>query len=152
VNPDTEARLGDLADACREAGARVTHQRREVLRAVLESTEHPSAHAVLRRVRERMPTISFDTVYRTLSFLEEHGLISRVHATGEKVRFDGNRSAHHHFVCTECGRITDFESAGIDEMTLPEEAKKLGTVTSRQLQVYGICRDCQRKEEAGDGD
>ena len=142
MNPDTEARLGDLADACREAGARVTHQRREVLRAVLESTEHPSAHAVLRRVRERMPTISFDTVYRTLSFLEEHELISRVHTAQGRARFDGNHRPHHHFICTNCGKIADFESTELDEMALPEGASRLGTASSRQLQVFGICRDC----------
>ncbi len=90
-----------------------------------------------------MPTISFDTVYRTLSFLEEHDLISRVHATGERVRFDGNHRPHHHFICTSCGRIIDFESEEVDEMTLPDGATKHGTAASRQLQVYGICRDCE---------
>ena len=129
--------------ACRRAGARVTHQRREVLRVVVESDEHPDAHTILQRVRERMPTISFDTVYRTLSFLEEHDLISRVHATGERVRFDGNEAVHHHFICTECGQIIDFESEEVDGMKLPKGVTKLGTAASRQLQVYGICRDCK---------
>jgi len=138
-----EDRLKVLEAACRAAGARVTHQRREVLRAVAESDEHPDAQSVLRRVREHMPTISFDTVYRTLSFLEEHDLISRVHATGERVRFDGNEAAHHHFICTNCGRIIDFESEEVAEMKLPEGVTRLGTVASRQLQVYGICRDCE---------
>ena len=141
--PRIESRLKTLEAACRAAGARVTHQRREVLRAVVESDGHPDAQSVLQRVREQMPTISFDTVYRTLSFLEEHDLISRVHASGERARFDGNDRPHHHFICTKCGRITDFESKVVDEMTLPERARKLGTIASRQLQVYGICRDCE---------
>jgi len=138
-----DRRLKTLEAACRAAGARVTHQRREVLRAVVESDGHPDAQSVLQRVREQMPTISFDTVYRTLSFLEEHDLISRVHASGERARFDGNDRPHHHFICTKCGRIADFESKVVDEMTLPERARKLGTIASRQLQVYGICRDCE---------
>jgi len=143
LNTDAEARLKDLEKACRKAGARVTHQRREVLRAVVETDSYPDAQTVLRRVRARMPTISFDTVYRTLSFLEEHGLIGRVHATGERVRFDGNHRKHHHFICTKCGRIIDFESEQLDEMELPEGVESLGTAASRQLQVYGICRDCE---------
>lgn len=109
----------------------------------MESDEHPDAHSVLQRVREHMPTIAFDTVYRTLSFLEEHDLIRRVHATGERVRFDGNEALHHHFICTECGRIVDFESEEVDEMRLPEGVAKLGSAASRQLQVYGTCRDCE---------
>ncbi|MBN1857879.1 transcriptional repressor, partial [Candidatus Bipolaricaulota bacterium] len=67
MEPQVEHRLKTLESACRQAGARVTHQRREVLRAVVESTVHPDARTVLRSVREQMPTISFDTVYRTLS-------------------------------------------------------------------------------------
>ena len=140
---DIDARLRELEKACRAVGARVTHQRREVLRAVVETDEHPDAQTVLRRVRERMPSISFDTVYRTLSFLERHDLIHRVHATGEPARFDGNHKPHHHFICTNCGRITDFESPEVDEMDLPEGIGKLGSAASRQLQVYGICRECE---------
>jgi len=136
-------RLKALEAACRAAGARVTHQRREVLRAVVESDGHPDAQSVLQRVREQMPTISFDTVYRTLSFLEEHDLIGRVRASGERARFDGRDQPHHHFICTKCGKIIDFDSEAVDEMPLPEGAKKLGTAASRQLQVFGSCRDCE---------
>ncbi len=143
---EADARLKELESACRKAGARITHQHREVLRTVVESDVHPDAHSELLCVRERMPTISFDTVYRTLSFLEEHDLISRVHVTGARVRFEGNQTVHHHFICTECGRIIDFESEEVDEIAPPppEGAKKLGTAASRLLQVHGICRDCER--------
>ncbi|MFC2079312.1 Fur family transcriptional regulator [Candidatus Bipolaricaulota bacterium] len=121
-----DTRLRELEKACRKAGARVTHQRREVLRAVVETDVHPDAQSVLQRVRQRMPTISFDTVYRTLSFLEQHNLISRVHATGERTRFDGNHALHHHFICAKCGKIIDFESKQLDEMELPGGSREPG--------------------------
>ncbi len=146
-----ERRLEELEAACRRAGARVTHQRREVLRAVVETDTHPDAHTVLRRVRQHMPTISFDTVYRTLAFLEENNLIRRVRATGERVRFDGNPAHHHHFICTECGKIIDFDSGALDEMALPDELEELGTVAGRQLQVFGVCRDCAEPKQGSDG-
>ena len=76
----------------------MTHQRREVLRVVAQTDAYPDAHTALNRARERMAAISFDTVYRTLSFLEEHDLIKRVHASGERARFDGNERSHHHFI------------------------------------------------------
>ena len=146
-----EERLLALEDACRKTGARVTHQRREVLRAVVSGDAHPDALTILQRVRERMPTISFDTVYRTLSFLEEHRLVSRVSATGERARYDGNDTPHHHFVCTTCGRIIDFESEELDGMELPAGVAELGTEASRQLQVFGVCRDCEQRKEEGHG-
>jgi Fur family peroxide stress response transcriptional regulator len=147
VESRVDARLKALEDVCRRVGANVTHQRREVLRVIVETDSHPDARTVFRRVRERMPTISFDTVYRTLSFLEEHRLISRVRLTGERARFDGNHRRHHHFICTTCGRIDDFESETLDVMELPREATKLGTAAARQLQVFGVCRRCARGED-----
>jgi len=111
----------------------VTHQRREVLRAVVETDSHPDAHTVLNRVRE------------------EHDLIGRLHASGERARFDGNSRPHHHFICTECGRIVDFESGELDGMALPDRVVELGTPTSRQLQVFGVCRNCERRKEKRDG-
>jgi len=145
VRSDVDGRLTALEKACRAAGAKVTHQRREILRTVVESNDHPDARAVLERVREVMPTISFDTVYRTLSFLEEHELIHRVHAGGDRARFDGNSARHHHFFCRVCGRIIDFESEAVDGIDLSDEMTRLGSPEMKQLQVFGICRTCETK-------
>ncbi len=139
-----ETRLGELESACRRIGARVTHQRREVLRAVVSSDSHPDAQTILTRVRERMPTISFDTVYRTLTFLEDHDLIQRVHVSGERARFDGNNRSHHHFICTKCGRIVDFGSEALDDIPLPPHVRAMGTSLATQVQVFGICTECSQ--------
>ena len=141
-----ETRLRELEAVCRRIGARVTHQRREVLRAVVSTDIHPDAQTILARVRERMPTISFDTVYRTLTFLEDHGLIQRVHVSGDRARFDGNNHAHHHFICTRCGRVVDFENEAFDDIALPPHIRALGTSLTTQLQVFGICMECNESK------
>jgi Fur family peroxide stress response transcriptional regulator len=147
LGPDVDIRLNALAEACRKAGARVTHQRREVLRAVVETDSRPDVHTILNRIRERTPTISLDTVYRTLSLLEERDLVNRLHASGERARFDGNNRSHHHFIRGACGRILDFEDEALDATVLPDPVAELGCPTSRQLQVFGICRECIAGEE-----
>lgn len=54
------------------------HQRREVPRAMVEADGRPTLKwCSIASGRVRMPTISFDAVYRTLSFLEQHDLIRR---------------------------------------------------------------------------
>ncbi len=150
MGDNIDASLERLEDACRKVGARVTQQRREILRVLAASDAHPDALTVLRRVRKRMPTISFDTVYRTLSFLEEHGLVDRVYTTGERARFDGNVNPHHHFICTSCGRIFDFESIELDCTGSPEAIAEIGHPVSKQLQILGICRRCNRRKEESD--
>ena len=136
-------RMDAFAALCRQAGIRATHQRTEVFREVARTEEHPDAESVYRRVKRRIPAISLDTVYRTLRLLDDKGLISKVSYPGDRTRFDANSDHHHHFICTKCGRIIDFESEQLDEMELPEGVESLGTAASRQLQVYGICRDCE---------
>ncbi|HDS29024.1 MAG TPA: transcriptional repressor, partial [Candidatus Acetothermia bacterium] len=141
---ESEARLDALEAACRKVGAKLTHQRREVFRALVETDGHPDAQAVFLTVRRSMPTISFDTVYRTLAFLEDHALVRRVRLSADRIRYEVNPRPHHHFICTCCGRLFDFESRALDALTLPEAATGQGSVSGWQLQVYGTCRDCER--------
>ncbi|MEW5826689.1 MAG: transcriptional repressor [Candidatus Bipolaricaulota bacterium] len=148
---DVEERLRALEAACRRVGARVTPQRREILRAVAGSCEHPDAEAVFRSVRRGMPTLSFDTVYRTLAFLEKRGLMRRVHVAGDRTRYDGNPGHHHHFICTKCGRLVDFESETVDRVLPPPEAEALGIAESAQLQVFGLCRSCSTRGKSAKG-
>jgi Fur family peroxide stress response transcriptional regulator len=98
----------------RESGLRLTHQRLEVAREVARSDEHPDVQTIYRGVRERIPTISLDTVYRTVAALAELGLIIRVGATPGPVRYDANVARHHHFMCTRCSLIRDVYSASLD--------------------------------------
>ena len=51
----------------------------------------------------RVPTISLDTVYRTVATLADLGLVRRVALTPGPARYDANTTRHHHFVCTRCG-------------------------------------------------
>ena len=137
-----EERLQHLKDACRASGMRMTHQRLEIYREVACSSEHPDAETIFQRVRERLPTVSHDTVYRTLASLEELGLVSRVDPVRGGARYDANRDVHHHYVCTRCGTITDVY---LDyEPPLPPGIENLGDVASLRLQLRGICNICKK--------
>jgi Fur family peroxide stress response transcriptional regulator len=144
IDPVTvEARLDRLKSACREQGVRMTHQRLEIYREVARTGEHPDAETIFKRVRNRMPTISHDTVYRTLSFLETMGSVNRIDPTGGRARFDANTDEHHHFVCKECGRVSDVY---INEpIPLPGGIEELGRAESRHVQIRGLCNNCMSK-------
>lgn len=142
---EVQQRLEQLKTACRNTGLRMTHQRMEIFHEVAKTNEHPDADTIFKRVRKRIPTVSHDTVYRTLASLEEMGLISRVAPLGLRARFDANREAHHHFVCTECGSITDVYLN--KEPPLPEGVENLGSVKSLHMQVRGICHKCRNNQQ-----
>ena len=68
-------RLEGFKAACKRAGVKLTHQRLEIFQEVAASVEHPDADMVFRAVQKRMPTVSLDTVYRTLSLLSDLGIV-----------------------------------------------------------------------------
>ena len=78
--PGLEQRLRDLEKICRDHGLKLTHQRMEIFRELASSSEHPSAEKIYKRLLSKFPTLSLDTVYRTLITFEKIGLIARVQA------------------------------------------------------------------------
>jgi len=95
---------------------KLTHQRIEIFREVARTGDHPDAETIFKRVRKRIPTVSLDTVCRTLWMLNDVGLISTLGSQRGRVRFDGNASPHHHFICTKCGKAGDFYSKEFDDL------------------------------------
>jgi Fur family peroxide stress response transcriptional regulator len=152
VSPQELARrIERFRAACRAAGVKLTHQRIEIFREVAGSEEHPDAEAVFRGVRERVPTVSLDTVYRTLRLIEELGLVTTVATRRAPMRFDANLDSHHHFVCERCGMVRDFECADFDALKVPDEVKRLGTVSSVRVEARGVCAACAGEKSLGAG-
>ena len=139
---ELERRLRRLEEAGRRAGLRMTNQRRAVFRAVAGSVEHPDAEQVYRAVRQHLPNISLDTVYRTLWTLRDLGVIGTLGPSRGGTRFDANLRPHHHFVCVRCGLTRDFASDALDRLAAPASAAALGRVESTHVEVRGVCHDC----------
>jgi len=144
---EIELRMERFEEVCRNSGMKLTHQRMEIFREVAQTTEHPDAEKVYQGVRKRMPTMSLDTVYRTLWMLKDLGLITTIGSPRERTRFDANLSHHHHFVCVQCGLTQDFYSDEFDELKLPESVKAFGYVETTQVEVKGVCLKCTVKEK-----
>lgn len=140
-----EKRIREFLDLCRRQGVKATHQRTEILRELAASEEHPDAEKIFSRVRQRIPAISFDTVYRTLRLLEDKGVIARVGSMRDRARYDANTDQHHHFVCTECGMIGDFYCDAMDRLPVPREVSEMGSVAGVYVELRGVCRKCKQK-------
>jgi Fur family transcriptional regulator, peroxide stress response regulator len=146
---DIEQRMARFKAACRKSGAKMTHQRMEIFREVAKSGGHPDAEKVFAGIRKRMPTISMDTVYRTLWWLKDLELIVVLGPSRERVRFDANLSRHHHFVCTRCGLTQDFYSEDFDRLQLPSSMLSIGHAEKTQVELKGICHKCAAPPKKG---
>ncbi|MCG6911045.1 MAG: transcriptional repressor [Deltaproteobacteria bacterium] len=124
------------------SGAKRTPQRLEIFREVARRADHPDAETVFRGVRQRMPTLSLDTVYRTLWWLKGLGLIKMLGPQQERARFEANLRRHHHFICTRCGLTRDFHSEDLNRVKPPRAARGIGRAEVTQVEVKGICHQC----------
>lgn len=141
-----EEHVEKLMVRAKEAGVKLTHQRIEIFLEVALSLEHPNAEAVFQAVKKRMPTISLDTVYRTLWKLTDLGFITTLGRRHESVRFDANLDRHHHFICVRCGLTQDFYCEAFDELNQRRTVKDFGRIETMHVEVRGICNDCVKLE------
>ena len=144
-NKEVEQRVKHFESVCREQGIKLTHQRIEIYREIAQTEDHPDADQVFQRVKGRIPTVSLDTVYRTLWLLKDMGLVVSLGSSRERTRFDANLSSHHHFVCRQCGFTRDFYNNALDTIKLPDSINSLGTIEATHVEVRGICHLCIEK-------
>ena len=119
----------------------MTKQRTAILTALKRSPGHYTADVIYEMAKAYYPTMSRATVYNNLGALSQQGLIRRLHIDGLADRYDRTVSPHEHFICNECGEITDF----CFEKFTEELERRIGEcVTSYELNIRGVCAACHR--------
>ncbi len=89
------------------SGLRMTRQRQEVYRILMQDRSHPTANDVFMRVKDRLPNISLATVCNCLEALVQHGIIRQVNFERESSRYCSNLQEHGHFHDHTTGVIHD---------------------------------------------
>ena len=120
-------------------GLRMSGARRIVVEVLQEAEDHPDAFELQERAREREPSISTATVYRTLKLLEDMGLISRHDFGDGRARFEEANDDHHdHLINLETGEVIEFHDEGL-ELLKQKIAKKLGyDLKDHRLELYAV--------------
>jgi Fur family peroxide stress response transcriptional regulator len=132
-----------FTERCREHKLKVTPQRIAVYRHLQGNRQHPSTEQIFREVQREFPTMSLDTVNRTLLTFADIGIVDIVEGYGGPRRFDPDCSPHHHFHCLRCGRITDFRNRDFDRLEVPEKIARRCVVTGKRVSLTGICPECR---------
>jgi Fe2+ or Zn2+ uptake regulation protein len=123
-------------------GLKMTPQRRVIVDYLQAATHHPTAEEVMTAVNRKFPMTSRATVYNTLNWLKEAGMVREVFE-GDCVRFDPNTDEHHHFICRQCGKVEDIESGLIGNVkmhALPGRQK----VENFEITFRGLCAGCRK--------
>ncbi|NHM26848.1 transcriptional repressor [Desulfofundulus sp. TPOSR] len=128
-------------------GVRLTPQRQEVLRILIEEAdgeEHLSAEEIWRLVQKRYASVSFDTIYRTLHLLIRCGLASELDFSDGCRRFEfAGNGHHHHLVCLKCGRAEELAFCPEDCLARVQVERPGFKITGHAFKIYGYCQRCQ---------
>ncbi|MCL0046088.1 transcriptional repressor [Nitrospinaceae bacterium] len=124
---------------------KITKQRRTVLKIFLETKDHVSVEELYNEVLKTEPKIGLATVYRTLALLTKSGLALEMDFGDGQKRYESSyRSVHHdHMVCTECGKILEFNHPLIEKYQEEIAEQKNFKITSHKLDLFGLCQDCK---------
>ncbi|MFZ2099540.1 MAG: Fur family transcriptional regulator [Oricola sp.] len=134
-----------FTQALRDAGVRITRQRAALLGVLAEANDHPDAVELHRRSEIEVPGISLSTVYRTLSALEEQGVIQRHQFEGESARFEHAEAAHHdHMIDVDSGDVIEFCSDRIERLQAEIAAEMGYEIVHHRMELY-----VRKKEEDG---
>lgn len=138
------------AEKLRADGGRMTAQRRLILDVLESDPDHPTAEEIYDRARQRDATLHLSTVYRTLRWLEDEGLVNPRWFEDERrqERFDPIseiNADHYHFRCRICNDIVEFSEPLLDTIKSGYEARCGGSVESATLTLYGVCATCAQK-------
>ncbi|NNN21659.1 MAG: transcriptional repressor [Acidimicrobiales bacterium] len=137
----------ELTQLFRNTGRKVTAQRLCVWRLLEGNTSHPSAEVLFEEARRELETISLRTVYQVLRELEELGECMSLDLGTGASRFDPNvDAAHHHLVCTSCGKVRDLY-ADFPSVEAPKTGLDGFQVGSAEIVFRGTCAEC--KSNAG---
>ena len=132
-----------------ERGLKSTRQRNQIIETFFGMDGHLSVEEVWARVREDDPRVSVATVYRTMKLLGESGLAHARNFGDGQTRYEAamGREHHDHLICTRCGTIIEFENDQIERMQDAVARRHGFKVTSHKMELYGVCKACQKQLE-----
>ncbi|MDA7915619.1 transcriptional repressor [Verrucomicrobia bacterium] len=125
-------------------GLRMTTPRKAIIDSVFNTEEHFTAEQLLVWARERDPSVSRATIYRTLPLLTESGLVHEMDFGKDYKFYDpnyANHPNHNHIICQDCEKIVEFESEQISKIEDEISQKHGFSIASQTVQISGSCQE-----------
>lgn len=145
----TNSTLKHALGRLRKLGIRITPQRKIILDYLITHHNHPSVETIRDGIETKLPNLSVATIYNTLKLLVDKGLVIELPNNDGGIRYDFFGFPHYHVICENCGKIVDvFDDeypAIVNHVQAVAKEKTGFQITGTQLEVSGICPDCQQK-------
>ncbi|MFF2092460.1 transcriptional repressor [Paenibacillus sp. NPDC058174] len=120
----------------------LTIQRKAILDVIQQSHDHPTAADIMERLREEGRSFAYGTIYNSLRYLTDAGMIRELKLGETASRYDARTDEHQHIVCKSCGRVEEVLTE------LPSDwLKRVGEETKfkvlhADVVLEGMCEAC----------
>jgi Fur family transcriptional regulator, peroxide stress response regulator len=133
--------------AMRKAGA-MTVQRKTIYDILSAAHDHPTAAEIIEKLKAGGHQFAYATVYNTLKYLTEEGLIHELKLEGDASRYDARIEDHQHILCTTCGKVDEvFVETPAD--WLHSIALQTGYEIQEEQHLFkGVCAACSSTKKS----
>lgn len=158
-----DQRIDDAKRHCQKQGGRFTPLRERVYRLILTARKPLGAYDLISALQQLCATdtrtsnkttnkktdanrtIAPPTVYRSLDFLLQHGLIHQLNSISSYVPCCHPRQSHTaaFLICTHCKRVQELSDPPVNELIRHSQAKFHFLIQKSMLELSGVCNDCQ---------
>ena len=133
----------DYASQLRARGFRMTPQRMAILHVLRHEGTHLSPGEVYKKALKELPGLTEPTVYRTLEFLADNGLVRPSYAANGHLTYEIAGNDHHHIVCRNCGAEFEVDHSLLESLyRLLETTSGFRSINSH-VTFFGVCPECQ---------
>ena len=132
----------DVIEILRARGLRMTPQRRAIVAEVMRTHGHISPTALARTVQGGMPGVNASTIYRTLSLLEEVGVLAHAHLESGAEYHRTEEAGHVHLTCSSCGAEDDLSMDEAEALVRLIERHHGFHPDLTHFAISGLCADC----------
>jgi len=133
----------DYVPQLRARGFRMTPQRMAILHVLHHEGTHLSPAEVYKNARLELPRLTEPTVYRTLEFLADNGLVRPSYSSSGHLTYEIAGNEHHHIICRICEGEIEVEHTLLESLyRLLETTSGYKSIDSH-VTFFGICPKCQ---------
>lgn len=130
---------------CRERGLKLTPQRLAIHKILAAKAQHPTINEVYERIKKDYPSLSLNTVYKTLQLFIELGMASQFTTKEGVIRYEVKMQPHHHILCLKCRRINDIFDSSLDKLKVSPPLKGGFEIIRHDVIFYGYCSECKQE-------
>jgi Fe2+ or Zn2+ uptake regulation protein len=134
----------EYAPQLRARGFRMTSQRMAILHVLHHAGTHLSPAEIYKQAKMEMRGITEPTVYRTLEFLVENGVVRRSNSHNRHFTYQIAGNDHHHIICRMCGSEIEVEHQLLENLYRKLESTSGYMRIDSHITFFGICPECKK--------